>query len=217
MLKNFMLASLLVVTSSVIAGECNSLYPKNQPIAVKNTVELCNRFYVSVYDKSHNAVILTSELLKKDSQVGSIKRINSFRSDGRVGNAVSNATYLASGYDKGHMTPADDASTPAEMRETFVLSNMTPQEPTLNRVAWKQLEERVRLIWQHSTNDVYVVTIAEYNKPELLRDTVPVPSGYWKIVFANKEQRWFYAKNKPYAKVEEVPPRSINSIVESKW
>ena len=193
------------------------MYPNGQSIIPKGSVELCNRFYVSVYDTQHNAVLLSSERLSKSSPVGSIKRINAFRADGRVGKAVSNATYLASGYDKGHMAPADDASSPAEMRETFLLSNMTPQEPTLNRVAWKQLEERVRLIWQHANSDVIVLTIAEYKSPKLLKGTVPIPAGYWKIVYADGDQHWFYAKNKPYAKVNEIPVGNLDQVLTNKW
>lgn len=216
MLK-FIAAVLTLVSATVSASECSSLYPNGRAVVVKSSIELCNRFYVSVYDLQHNAVLFTSEKLLKSAEVGSVSRINSFRADGRVGKQVSNATYLASGYDKGHMAPADDASSPAEMRETFLLSNMTPQEPTLNRVAWKQLEERVRLMWQHAKTDVVVVTVAEYNKPDLLKKTVPIPTGYWKIVYLDGEQHWFYAKNKPYAKVEEVKAQDLSSVLTNKW
>lgn len=53
--------------------------------------------------------------------------------------------YSHSGYDRGHMCPALDRSADLRMiRSTFVLSNIAPQVPALNRGAWKKTESFCR-------------------------------------------------------------------------
>lgn len=53
--------------------------------------------------------------------------------------------YSRSGYDRGHMCPALDRSADLRaMRSTFVLSNIAPQVPALNRGAWKKTENYCR-------------------------------------------------------------------------
>ena len=49
--------------------------------------------------------------------------------------------YASSGYDRGHMCPGGDCNWDDEGRdETFLLSNMCPQNPNLNRGDWKEIE-----------------------------------------------------------------------------
>lgn len=53
--------------------------------------------------------------------------------------------YASSGYDRGHMCPGGDCNWDDEGRdETFVLSNMCPQNPNLNRGDWKEIEMACR-------------------------------------------------------------------------
>ncbi len=72
-------------------------------------------------------------------------------------------------------------------RDTNFLSNITPQQGTLNNGAWKVLEGRVRsLAEQTSVTAVYVMTgtLYEQTMPSLPHTTEPhmIPSGYWKVV-----------------------------------
>lgn len=60
--------------------------------------------------------------------------------------------YNRSGYDKGHLTPAQDFAYDREaMLATFDYVNALPQRPALNRGAWKRLEARVRKWSQRDT------------------------------------------------------------------
>ena len=53
--------------------------------------------------------------------------------------------YNRTGYDRGHMCPAQDRSRDLlAMRSTFVMSNIAPQAPSLNRGAWKKTENFCR-------------------------------------------------------------------------
>lgn len=203
--------------SANVFASCNALYPMQTPIVPAGTAELCNSFYVTRYYQPNNAVILVSEKLSKQAAVGSITRLNAFKADIRVSSGVTPKEYAHSGYDKGHMAPADDAATLQEMKETFLMTNMTPQAPMLNRVAWKALEGKVRKIYENAQSDVYVVTVATYNKPEYLGGRVPVPAGYWKIVYSDNTARYFFAENKDYAKVTEYGSVDISKITTPNW
>lgn len=186
---------------------CEQFYPPAEKLSIAGAKELCNSFYVSLYDEKSKAVLLTSELLVKSAKVGSMSRVESFRPDSRV-KSPKLSDYRGSGYDRGHMVASDDASTGAEMYDTFLMTNMTPQEPTLNRKAWKVLEENIRKEFIKVPADTWVVTIAEYNKPKTIGSGVPVPAAYWKVVYKGDKRTLYYAENKPYAKV--VSPDSVD-------
>lgn len=200
-MKRVLLA--LAFFSSVSYASCPELYAAGLK-KHKQLTELCNIFFVISYDEHNSRPRFVSERLKQGTAVGKIERVNSFRQDSRVKNSPENADYVASGYDRGHLAPSANASTKDEQRATFVLTNMTPQVPTLNRRAWKVLEDNIRDIFYASTLDVFVVTIPIYSKdPPYMLGTVPIPTGYWKVVIANGETKTYYADNIFMAEVKE--------------
>ena len=147
-MKKLLLAFLLVTAGVGFctvshASNCPQLYA-DKPIEVKGTVELCNTFFVSLYDKQNQRVILVAEHLKPNKD--SVPRNDQFHSDARIGHQPNPSQYANTGYDKGHMAPAGDASSIKEMYETFLMTNMTPQKPLLNRMAWRMLEEHTRTL-----------------------------------------------------------------------
>ena len=206
-----LLIALLFVSSQTFASNCPDLYPSSKPIIVKNTVELCNSFFVSVFDFANKKVILVSEHLKHNG-VGSDIRTNDFHSDARVGSTPNPTQYKDTGYDKGHMAPAGDASNDKEMHETFLMTNMTPQKPTLNRESWKLLEEHTRTLFNKSKSDMYVVNIAVYKNNSKMNG-IPIPSGYWKIVMVDGVTTYYYVDNIDYGNVVEQKPVSIDSLL----
>lgn len=69
-----------------------------------------------------------------------------FQRDWRTLWPVSADSYRGSGYDRGHLAPnyaiASVYGREAQ-RQTFLMSNMSPQRPRLNRQLWQRLEEVV--------------------------------------------------------------------------
>jgi endonuclease G len=184
----------------------------DKPIEVKGTVELCNTFFVSLYDKQNQRVILVAEHLKPNKD--SVPRNDQFHSDARIGHQPNPSQYANTGYDKGHMAPAGDASSIKEMYETFSMTNMTPQKPTLNREAWRMLEEHTRTLLSKSKSDMYVVNIAVYNTGSGIRmNGIPVPSGYWKIITVDGTTTYYYADNVDNAPVVQKPRVVIESLL----
>lgn len=212
MKKYIALMVAVFITGAVNASDCPQLYPNNTPIEVPGTIELCSSFFVVRYDPVKKAAILASEVIS--AKRVSIPRVDSFRPDERLNKnqRASNADYLKTGKDKGHMVPAGDASTPAQMRETFRLSNMTPQAPMLNREAWRELEYMVRGKVMRSGKDTWAVTGASYSDVAVTigKNKIPVPTGYYKIAYYVDGTKAFYAHNVGDAAIISTTVADIN-------
>jgi len=204
-MKKLIVASVLLISSYSYAA-CPQFYPLGKAIDIPGTIELCNSFYVVKFDTKLNEVIFSAE--KFQTQPHTAIRTNDFHSDIRIPSSgrASNADYAGTGFDKGHMTPAADAINSTEMSDTFLLSNMTPQEPTLNRESWRLLEEKVRTIAPD-----YVLTGAIYSADHrsIGIHHIPVPLGYYKIIWKNKDVSGFCASNQPKAVVTSCTVRDI--------
>lgn len=58
---------------------------------------------------------------------------------------VNTHDYARSGFDRGHMCPAGDNKWSQQaMRESFLLTNICPQAPSLNRGDWNEMEIQCR-------------------------------------------------------------------------
>lgn len=102
----------------------------------------------------------------------------------QTGSALA-ADYTRSGYDRGHLAPAGDFKFSQRLtRESFYMSNISPQAPDFNRGIWKQLEELVRR-WAVRDNGLYVVTgpVLRSGLPTIGRQNeVSVPKQYYKVI-----------------------------------
>lgn len=85
-----------------------------------------------------------------------------------IGSIASHDDYTKSGYDRGHMCPAADRSASlSSMVSTFVISNIAPQTPAVNRGAWLKTENAVRNMLR-SYDSIHVVAVPLF----LDRDTI---------------------------------------------
>lgn len=94
--------------------------------------------------------------------------------------------YASSGYDRGHMCPGGDCNWDDEGRdETFLLSNMCPQNPNLNRGDWKEIEIACRK-WAEKYGCVYIVCGPIFMKSQqherIGPNRIPVPEAFFKVV-----------------------------------
>ena len=124
---------------------------------------------------------------------GSLPRTDTFRADPAVSPdwyRVQSTDYLASGFDRGHMTPNADRDNPASIplnQETFLMTNMVPQAPNNNQGPWADLENFLRALL--TTNEVYVVAGpagvggSGDNGPAstIANGNVTVPASTWKV------------------------------------
>lgn len=94
--------------------------------------------------------------------------------------------YASSGYDRGHMCPGGDCNWNEEGRdETFLLSNMCPQNPNLNRGDWKEIEMACRK-WAKQYGSIYIVCGPIFFKSQeherIGPNQIPVPEAFFKVV-----------------------------------
>jgi endonuclease G len=101
--------------------------------------------------------------------------------------------YRASGFDRGHVCPAGDRSASKEdMDATFLMSNMMPQAPDLNRITWEKLEAYCRDQVRDGEQDAYIVAgpagqggVGSEGERAFLRGSrgrITVPAKCWKVV-----------------------------------
>lgn len=98
---------------------------------------------------------------------------------------AANTDYLLSGYERGHLCPAADRQgDKARMKETFLLSNVVPQVPSLNRGEWKILEEATRELARSGLSLKVRVCCIFYNADTTFigRNRVAVPHALVKQV-----------------------------------
>ena len=98
--------------------------------------------------------------------------------------------YASSGYDKGHLCPGGDCNWDDEGRdETFLLSNMCPQNPNLNRGDWKEIEMACRK-WAKQYGNIYIVCGPIFLKSQqherIGPNQIPVPEAFFKVVLCSE-------------------------------
>jgi endonuclease G len=98
--------------------------------------------------------------------------------------------YAGSGWTKGHLMPAADASfNSTAMGETFYFTNICPQDETLNAGDWQYLEKRVRQ-WAKRYGSVWVVTgpiVGENRYGTIGERDVVVPDAFFKALLVRKK------------------------------
>jgi len=108
---------------------------------------LYNRQYTIGYSNWIKQPKWVLELIDYKSQVSNVPRKDNFRPDHRIPEIfrVKEDHYKNSGYDKGHLiASANRTNSRIANSETFLMSNMSPQLPSMNRGIWAELEDRVR-------------------------------------------------------------------------
>jgi endonuclease G len=118
-------------------------------------------------------------------------RPEKFETDKRTAARVAPEDYTNSGYDRGHMAPNYAIATrygSAAQRETFLMSNITPQLHSLNAGLWKELELKIATSYPARYEEVWVLTGPVFGAaPKKLRGGVAVPEAFFLIVIDENE------------------------------
>ena len=98
--------------------------------------------------------------------------------------------YKKSSFDKGHLCPAGDMEFDVNgYNDTFLTSNIAPQDHNFNNGVWNRLEQKVRY-WAVKYDGLYVVTgaVLEPTLATIGKEKVAVPKLFYKIVFSKSEK-----------------------------
>lgn len=109
--------------------------------------------------------------------------------------------FKGSGFDRGHMAPSADFLWNQDInKESFFMTNMSPQTPGLNQQTWQKLEERIRK-WACGNGELEIYTgpILQ-NNLKRLNSCVSIPNEYFKVLS--------YYKNGKHYGIAFVYPQS---------
>ena len=142
-------------------------------------------------EKTEQCNWVAYRLSKESLKLPNVKRAKKFNYDKDISSrSASHSDYTHSGYTRGHMAPAGDmAFNEVAMKESFLMSNMSPQTRACNGGIWKELEENVR-DWAFSNGELLVVSgpIFYTKNPKKIgkKTKVSVPDAFFKIVLDNE-------------------------------
>ena len=175
----------LLILLPPLAAEDNLKF--GQPVCAEPVLD--KQFFVVCHDPARKIPLWVEYALTKSEALDkATSRTGSFKADTSLakGKRAENADYSGSGYDKGHMAPANDFTrSVTAMKSTFVLSNAVPQKHGVNGGKWAQLEGAVHdLAAKEGTVWVVSGPVFAGNRPvkTIGRDKVAVPTHTYKVV-----------------------------------
>ena len=145
-----------------------------------------NSYSFSYSEKYEQPRWLNYTLTREMLSIHLVKRKDNFREDPFVVTGSAQLIdYKSSGYDRGHLCPAKSMEfSEFAMSESFYMSNMSPQHPSLNRGIWKKLETKERK-WavELDSLEIYCGGVFDSIIEVIGPNNVAVPSAYYKIIF----------------------------------
>jgi endonuclease G len=188
-----LLWALLLLPILAFANPIDDICPDNViwgAPKLKNDVQtqyICRTDYAVNIDYKTKVANYVVEHIEPSHLLTKVKRKNDFRED-KIIPVQFRATledYSGEKYDRGHLAPAADFSYDKfVMSESFLLSNMIPQNKYNNRIIWRVLEEHVRGLAKKY--DTYVITgTVFYPTHKSIGNGVGVPDEIYKIVITN--------------------------------
>ena len=128
---------------------------------------------------------VTRENLHEDGQRPS------FLIDKSVPLAPRPDSYTKSGYDRGHMVPNHAIVSrygSGEQRKTFLMSNIAPQTPQLNRGVWRDVEHRIADLWTARYGEIWVVVgcIPSESGETMPKSGADIPTSYFQVIMAQE-------------------------------
>lgn len=167
--------------------------PRPNPSFTDTLTVLTNAGYIVGYSESKkNPAWVCFRLFGPGSRQAP-PRPSKFSADERTEARVRPEDYTRSGYDRGHMAPNYAVALCYGVRaqaETFLMSNIIPQRPKLNRTLWKDLEQREIRDYAQPGDSLWVVTGPVFaDRPNCLRAGVAIPDACYRILVTETKGR----------------------------
>ncbi len=137
--------------------------------------------------------VLTADMVKiTDGPNAELRRNYKFNRDASVAGCPEWWEYKQSGYDRGHMAPANDMRWSRQsMSDCFLMTNICPQDHDLNGGSWNKLELKIHA-WAKSCGTIVIATGPIFNgsSNRIGKDNnIVVPSGFYKVVLDPSRNR----------------------------
>ncbi|TXD46828.1 DNA/RNA non-specific endonuclease [Polaribacter sp. IC073] len=203
MKKKTLLSIISVVILVAVYGYEQFLNSKEEGVLIENgkiLKETTNQYFLPTsttnqvvhhqnYSLSYSEKHEQAEWVAYELKASHISTTNYKRPYFEIDNAVKTKAahwrnYKKSGYDKGHLCPAADRRfSKSAHDETFLTSNISPQEHRFNAGIWNRLEQKVRY-WAKKNDGVFVITggVLEHNLKTIGSEAVAVPNQFYKVI-----------------------------------
>lgn len=142
--------------------------------------------YVLSYNKNLNTANWVSWNLN-NNWYGKVKRYKKqFITDaGLPGDyqVIKHKDYNKSGYDRGHMVRSEERTkTKTDNKATFILTNILPQRPDLNRGVWLRLERYCQKLCCKLGKELYIIAGGVFHSDKYIKNKIAIPDSCFKII-----------------------------------
>lgn len=172
-------------------------YFAGMPIATTNYQDrllvLTNIGYVVGYSEQRHDPKWVCYRLFAVNNLKAPPRPQGFSVDGRTRSRIASADYTGSKFDRGHCAPNYAIAVcygAAAQLETFYMSNILPERPSLNRQVWERLEQKEIKEYAQEFQEIWVTTGPVFGTHDgHLRHGVDVPEACYKIIVDEENGR----------------------------
>ena len=151
-------------------------------------------FMVGYSDWLGNPLWVSYQVLPRTDNAANLPRPSRFESDWRSLRCltfvacITHDDYTRSGYDRGHLAPNHVIATrygAQAQQQTFLMTNISPQRPDLNRRTWQRIEALAANQFSQAHGPFWVVTGPIFSdKPNFLPSStkrIAIPDSFYKI------------------------------------
>jgi len=176
-------------SSNLVLGNPSNASPDP---ANRDNFLMVKPYYVLSYNQSRGEPNWVSWTVT-ESDLGEAPRKDVFDTDSALPGDFFHVTqqdYTGGGFDRGHMCPHSDRAANTDMSyATFVMTNIIPQAPNVNRKAWAEMENYCRELVRHHDRLFIIAgpigeggTGSRGSRRTIADGHVAVPSACWKLV-----------------------------------
>ena len=197
-------------------------YELPAPLTDRPEQILTRRGYTASYNNKSKTPNWVAWHLTKTHTYGDNQRKNEvFFEDETIesGLRATDNDYYNSRYDRGHMCPAGDNKWDAQaMRESFLFTNICPQNHGLNKYEWNDLEMLCR-DWARQYGAIDIVCGPIFSttgdQKTIGRNKVWVPEAFFKVILCRQgtpKAIGFIYRNEGVKQTQEEALRSVDEI-----
>ena len=199
-----------------------TFYEQPAPLTDRPEQILKRKGYTTSYNnKSKNPNWVAWHLTKAHTYGDNQRKNEVFFEDETIerGQRATDNDYYNSRYDRGHMCPAGDNKWDAQaMRESFLFTNICPQNHGLNKYEWNDLEIQCR-DWAREYGAIDIVCGPIYNttgdQKTIGRNKVWVPDAFFKVILCRQGKPkaiGFIYRNEGVKQTKAEALRSVDEI-----
>ena len=182
-------------------------------------VILKRKGYISSYNRETLIPNWVGWVLTDSHTDGNCPRDNNYYEDNDVSSPrATNEDYLGSGWSRGHMCPAGDNKWDKEaMMESNLLTNICPQDRSLNSGLWNKIEQDCRK-WAKKYGEVYIVCgpiLLNQEHQKIGKNKVIVPEAFFKVVLClnpRPKAIGFVVRNNDGAKKKDQYVNTVDEV-----